>query len=441
MHVEKNVCDSIIGTLLNIKGKTKDGVNARQDLCEMGIRPKLHPRSEGKRTYLPPACHTLSKKEKTSFCRCLRSIKVPQGYSSNIRSLVSMKDLKLIGLKSHDCHVLMQQLLPVAIRDILPKNVRQTIMRLCFFFNSICAKVIDDKSLDQLENEAAVILCQLEMYFPPSFFDIMVHLIVHLVREIRLCGPVHLRWIYPIERYMKIFKGYTKNPYRPEASIVERYIAEEATEFCSEYLAKAQAVGVPTSRHDDRINGKGTLGIKAQAKDIVELNKAHLYILNNTDEVLPYISAHQSMLKSKNPKMSERLLVKEHNNTFVTWFRSQIFSEENVSDTLKWLAHGPKHNVVTWSSYDINKYSFYTKSQDDNSSVQNSGVSIEATSMHFSSSKDKNPIMASISYFGVIEEIWEVDDTKFRVPLFKCQWVDNNTGVQYDEMGFTLIDL
>jgi len=28
MHVEKNVCDSIIGTLLNIKGKTKDGVNA-----------------------------------------------------------------------------------------------------------------------------------------------------------------------------------------------------------------------------------------------------------------------------------------------------------------------------------------------------------------------------------------------------------------------------
>jgi len=38
MHVEKNVCDSVIGTLLNIQGKTKDGLNTRQDLVEMRIR-------------------------------------------------------------------------------------------------------------------------------------------------------------------------------------------------------------------------------------------------------------------------------------------------------------------------------------------------------------------------------------------------------------------
>jgi len=50
--------------------------------------------------------------------------------------------------------------------------------------------VIDPTRLDELKNEAIIILCQLEMYFPPSFFDIIVHLIVHLVREIRLCGPV-----------------------------------------------------------------------------------------------------------------------------------------------------------------------------------------------------------------------------------------------------------
>ncbi|KAK2411160.1 hypothetical protein QL285_046466 [Trifolium repens] len=75
-----------------------------------------------------------------------------------------MQDLKLIGLKSHDCHVLMQQLLPVAIRAILPDNVRKTITRLCLFFNAICCKAIDPLKLDELENEAAVILCQLEMY-------------------------------------------------------------------------------------------------------------------------------------------------------------------------------------------------------------------------------------------------------------------------------------
>ena len=44
--------------------------------------------------YLPPACHTLSKSEKISFCGCLRGVKVPQGYSSNFKSLVSMEELR-----------------------------------------------------------------------------------------------------------------------------------------------------------------------------------------------------------------------------------------------------------------------------------------------------------------------------------------------------------
>jgi len=85
------------------------------------------------------------------------------------------------------------QLLPVAIRGILPKNVRHTITRLCSFFSSICCKVIDPSKLHQLQNEIVVILCELEMFFPPSFLNIMVHLVVHLVREVRLCGLVCLR--------------------------------------------------------------------------------------------------------------------------------------------------------------------------------------------------------------------------------------------------------
>ena len=56
-------------------------------------------------------------------------------------------------------------------------------------------------------------------------------------------------WMYPVEQYIKILKGYTKNLHRPEASIGERYIAEEAIEFCSEYIEKAKLVGLPKSRH------------------------------------------------------------------------------------------------------------------------------------------------------------------------------------------------
>ena len=138
----------------------------------------------------------------------------------------------------------MQQLLVVAMRDILPNKVRLAITCLCFFFNAICSKVLDPVMLDEVENEGVIILCQLEMYFPPTFFDIMVHLIVHLVREIKCYGPIYLWWMYPVERYMKILKGYIKNLHHPEASIVKRYIVEEAIEFCLEYIEKEKPVGL-----------------------------------------------------------------------------------------------------------------------------------------------------------------------------------------------------
>ena len=135
----------------------------------------------------------------------------------------------------------------MAILDILHNKVRHGITRMCFFFNIICSKVIDPVKLDELENEVAIILCQLEMYFSPSFFDIMVHLIVYLEREIKCCGPAYLRWMYPVEQYMEILKGYTNNIHHLETSIVERYIAKETIKFCSEYIEKTKLVGLPES--------------------------------------------------------------------------------------------------------------------------------------------------------------------------------------------------
>ncbi|KAI9128161.1 hypothetical protein K1719_001154 [Acacia pycnantha] len=60
--------------------------------------------------------------------------------------------------------------------------------------------------------------------------------------------------------------------------------------------------------------------------------------------------------------------------------------------------------------------------------------------MHFSDSKDKRPKLAVMPYYGVIEEIWEVDYVKVRFPIFKCKWVNVNNGVQIDRLGFTLVD-
>ena len=56
MHIEKNVCENVIGTLLNIEGKTKDTYKARLDLQDMDIRMELHLVPHGNKYLKPYAC-------------------------------------------------------------------------------------------------------------------------------------------------------------------------------------------------------------------------------------------------------------------------------------------------------------------------------------------------------------------------------------------------
>ena len=95
-------------------------------------------------------------------------------------------------MKSHDYHVLMTLVLPVAIRNVLPVKIREIVMSLCFFFNVIEQKVIDDNLLTALDRRLHEMLCLMEAFFPPKFFNIMVHLTVHLVQEIYYHGPSYL---------------------------------------------------------------------------------------------------------------------------------------------------------------------------------------------------------------------------------------------------------
>jgi len=127
MYIEKNIYENILGTLLDVKGKSKDGLNSREDLQDMVIRPDLHPVEKGDKFYLSATPHTLSRNEKQILCSRLRDLKLPDGYSSNIRNCLSMGDYRILSLKSHDCHVLMKQLLLVALRGFLPTGPRNVI--------------------------------------------------------------------------------------------------------------------------------------------------------------------------------------------------------------------------------------------------------------------------------------------------------------------------
>ena len=107
MHIEKNICDSVVGTLLSIDGKLKDNFNIHLDLQAMGIRDQLHPIQRGNRIILLVACYSLTSNEKKELCKFLKEVKVPNGYASNIYQCVQVNERKIFGLKSHDCHVLM----------------------------------------------------------------------------------------------------------------------------------------------------------------------------------------------------------------------------------------------------------------------------------------------------------------------------------------------
>ncbi|KAI5334540.1 hypothetical protein L3X38_024673 [Prunus dulcis] len=348
MHIEKNVCDSIIGTLLEIPGKNKDGIAARLDLLNMGVKTDLQPEYGERRTRLPPGPWNLSRAEKREVCNSFYGMKVPEGYSSNIKNLVSLQDSRLLGLKSHDCHTLMQQLVPVAIRSVLEKPAR----------------------------------------------------------------------------YMKVLKGYVQNRTRPEGCIAERYIAEEAVEFCTQHLYDVSTVGVPSSQ---KIGvSKPLSGCTVSVVDQDLLNQAHLYVLENTEEVLPYIEQHMIHIKTAYPKFRKRTkwLQDKHNSTFIQWLRFKVQSEleednHGVSENLRWLAAGPNMAVPLYRSYLIKGIKFNIKAQDDVRTTQNSGVYLLAHTMQVASAKDKNQILSNMGFYGVIQEIWDLDYQKFTIPVFR----------------------
>ena len=87
MHLTKNLCINMIA-FLGVYGKTKDTLEARQELQHMEERDALHPQQrDNGREYLSLASYTLSKEEKETMFDCLSSIKDTSGYSSNIKGI------------------------------------------------------------------------------------------------------------------------------------------------------------------------------------------------------------------------------------------------------------------------------------------------------------------------------------------------------------------
>jgi hypothetical protein len=117
----------------------------------------------------------------------------------------------------------------------MEKGCKMTIIHLSCVFKKLCAKIVNPTIMVELKNDVGVTLVLLEKEFPP-FFDTMTHLLVYLVEELEICGPIHMCWMYHVECYMKILKECVRNKVRPKGSMVEGYTIEEALRFCTKYL-------------------------------------------------------------------------------------------------------------------------------------------------------------------------------------------------------------
>jgi hypothetical protein len=108
-----------------------------------------------------------------------------------------MSELKMSGYNTHDCHTMLSLFLVIVIRAVNHPYLKMVLTCMCHFFNAISKKVIDVSELDKLCKEIRVTMYQLEMCFPPSFFNMMEHLMIHLADQIFMLGPLYMHYMYP----------------------------------------------------------------------------------------------------------------------------------------------------------------------------------------------------------------------------------------------------
>jgi hypothetical protein len=209
---------------------------------------------------------------------------------------------KISGMKSHDYHVFLQRLLPIAIRKFLTLEIRTTLTELSTFFNQLCAQTLKVDALKQMKEDIIMILCKLEKIFLPSFFDVMIHLAIHLPREAELAGQAQFRWMYPIKMILGKYKKYVRNRARPEGCIAEGYVANEYSNFCSMYLGGIETRWNREERNvDSGVEGtKQRLDVFSQRVqpfgaaltvilDHNEFAKARWYVLSNCNDTASYM--------------------------------------------------------------------------------------------------------------------------------------------------------
>ncbi|WVZ23067.1 hypothetical protein V8G54_001611 [Vigna mungo] len=444
MHIEKNFFDNIFNTVMNVAGKTKDNEKARMDIALYCRRKDLELKSHSNgNMYKPKANYTLSADQTKQVCQWVKDLRMPDGYSSNLSRCVDVNKGKLIGMKSHDCHVFMECLLPIAFSS-LPAHVLNPITEISHFFRDLCCTTLNNDDLVKMEEKIPIILCKMERIFPPSFFDSMEHLPIHLPYEARLGGPVHYRWMYPFERFMGYAKRSVKNKARVEGSICASYLHRETTHFCSHYFKNfmltpqstrnevdTETESLPTTLSVFDQPGRHSGRESTHWLSDEELRSAHVHVLINCNEVQPYLDSFLHTYQLSQSNSSAYI----HAN-FPLWFRQKVHDESLSvrNQHLRDLSLAPLRCVKEWHTFFANGYKFHTHAWSQGKRTINSGVHVKGLT---EGGQD--------DFYGVIKHIYELEynstSTEKKIVLFYCDWFDpSRVGTRVDSK-YGIVDI
>jgi hypothetical protein len=112
MHIEKNMFENIFNTVMDVKGKRKDNIKSKMDITLFCHYKNIELVYVGSRVAKPKASFVLYKNAQLLVYQWLKNLCFLNGHASNISRLVNLEDCRLYGMKSHDCHMLMQTLIP-----------------------------------------------------------------------------------------------------------------------------------------------------------------------------------------------------------------------------------------------------------------------------------------------------------------------------------------
>jgi hypothetical protein len=196
---------------------------------------------------------------------------------------------------------------------------------------------------------------------------------------------------------MVVMKGYVRNHAHLEGSMMEGYTTEEVIECCVNYTKDGKPIGVPVSRHRGRLSRKGTKRQKSLTDVTYQrVREAYFNIMHQLVVMRPYVEKHLHELREW--IRDEALIMKQHKLHFTAWLKDlNIHVGETLEEKMIYLfAAGPHSVVKSWQAYDINGFTFYTKSKDSRSQCQNIGVRVDAED----STWQKMLIMDTLKKFG-----------------------------------------